>query len=97
MTFGNELFWPLESNDNHPSWPDLKTIDIEYIPSTPSGKWIFVDRSNRDEDDQYKSTDSDPQDEFPEYVRTVIEDRSGKPFREVSVPGLFNELYMAVG
>ncbi|KOS47800.1 hypothetical protein ACN38_g1277 [Penicillium nordicum] len=97
MTFGNELFWPLESNGNHPSWPDLKTIDIEYIPLTPSGKWLFVDRFDRDEDDQYESTDSDPHDEFPEYVRTVLEDRSGKPFREVSVPGLFNELYMAVG
>ncbi|KAJ6108259.1 hypothetical protein N7523_009582 [Penicillium sp. IBT 18751x] len=97
MTFGNELFWPPESNDNPPSWPDLKTISIDYIPTTPSGEWLFVDRSDRDEDDQYESMDSDPHDEFPEYVRTVLEDRSGKPFREVSVPGLFNELYMAVG
>ncbi|KAF3391574.1 hypothetical protein F1880_007488 [Penicillium rolfsii] len=97
MNFGNELFWPPESNDNHPSWPYLKSIDIEYIPSTPSGKWLFNDRSDRDEDDRYESTDSDPHDEFPEYVRTAVEDRSCKPFREVSVPGLFNELYMAVG
>ncbi|GLI72237.1 hypothetical protein PoHVEF18_000407 [Penicillium ochrochloron] len=97
MTFGNELFWPLKLNNSHPSWPGLKTIDIEYIPSTPFGKWLFVDRSDRDEDDRYESTDSDQHDEFPEYVRTVLEDRSSKLFREVSVPGLFNELYMAVG
>ncbi|KAJ5640367.1 uncharacterized protein N7484_008229 [Penicillium longicatenatum] len=97
MTFGNELFWPPESNDNSPSWPDLKTISIDYMPTTPSGKWLFVDRSDRDEDDQYESMDSDPHDEWPEYVRTPLEDRSSGPFREVSVPGLFNELYMAVG
>ncbi|KAJ5627783.1 hypothetical protein N7490_010011 [Penicillium lividum] len=97
MTIGNELFWQPGSSDKHRSWPNLKTVDLQYTPSTPSGKWIFVDRSDRDEYDHYESSDSDPHDEFPEYVRTVLEDRSGKPFREVSVSGLFNELYMAVG
>jgi hypothetical protein len=97
MTIGNELFWQPGSSEKRPSWTDLTTIDIQYTPSTPSGKWLFVDRSDRDEYDRYKSSDSDPHDEFPEYVRTVLEDRSGKPFREVSVPGLFNELYMAMG
>lgn len=97
LTFGNELFWPPESNDNRPSWPDLKTIDMGYAPSTPSGKWLFVDRSDRDEDDRYESTDSDLYDQWPEYVRTELEDRVDNPFREANVPGLFNELYMAVG
>lgn len=97
MTIGNELFWQPGSSDKRPSWPDLTTIDIQYTPSTPSGKWLFVDRSDRNEYDYYESSDSDPHNEFPEYVRTVLEDRSGKPFREVSVPGLFNSLYMAVG
>ncbi|KAJ5093631.1 hypothetical protein N7456_009492 [Penicillium angulare] len=95
MTFGNELFWPPESNDNPPSWPDLRTIRINYMPTTPSGGWLFVDRA--DPDYKYESTDSDPHDEWPEYVRTPLEDRSSGPFREVSVAGLFNELYMAVG
>ncbi|KAJ6017463.1 hypothetical protein N7451_000842 [Penicillium sp. IBT 35674x] len=97
MAIGNDLFWQPESSDKRPSWPDLTTIDIQYTPTTPSGKWLFVDRSDRDEYDYYESSDSDPHDEFPEYVRTVLEDRTGKHFREVSVPGLFNELYMAVG
>ncbi|KAJ5753098.1 hypothetical protein N7520_010015 [Penicillium odoratum] len=85
------------SLNKRPSWPDLKTVDIQSTPSTPSGKWLFVDRSDRDKYDHYESSDSDPHDEFPEYVRTVLEDRSGKPVREVSGPGLFNDLYMAVG
>ena len=97
MTIGNELFWQPGSSDKLPSWPDLTTIEIQYTPSTLFGKWLFIDRSDRDEYDHYESSDSDPHDEFPECVRTVLEDRSGKPFREVSVPSLFNELYMAVG
>lgn len=80
----------------HHGLPDLKTIDIEYIPLTLSRKWLFADHSDRDENDRHESTDSDAHDEFPEYVRTALKDRSSKLFREVSVPGLFNELYMAV-
>lgn len=64
---------------------------------TPSGKWLFTDRPDRDENDDFESADSDPDGDFPEYVRTPLEDRSGKYFREVGVSDLFNDLYMAVG
>ena len=97
-TIGTDLFWPLEtSKDQLPSWPNLSTINIRYTPVTPSGKWLFKDRPDRDENDHFESADSDPDGDFPEYVRTPLEDRSGKPFREVGVSDLFNDLYMAVG
>lgn len=96
---GSELFWPLspEAPDvKLPFWPHLVSFIVEFSPVTPSGEWMF-ERDPDEEDDKIFSEDSDLEGEWPEYVRTVREDRPGGYIRSKIVPGVFNELYVSAG
>ncbi|KAJ5637143.1 hypothetical protein N7490_007022 [Penicillium lividum] len=96
---GRELFWPLypEGKDvKLPFWPNLVSFSVEFTPVTPSGDWLF-ERDPNELDDKIDSDDSDPEGEYPDYVRTVPEDRPGGHIRSKTIPAFFNELYCSAG
>jgi hypothetical protein len=57
----------------------------------------MFERDPDEEDDKIFSEDSDLEAEWPEYVRSVREDRPGGYLRSKIVPGVFNELYASAG
>ncbi|KAJ5776962.1 hypothetical protein N7520_000208 [Penicillium odoratum] len=96
---GREVFWPLypEGKDvKLPFWPNLVSFSVNFVPITPSGDWLF-ERDPNELDNKIDSEDSDPEGEYPDYVRTVPEDRSGGYIRSKIIPAFFNELYSSAG
>lgn len=99
---GSEIFWLFAScestkslHSQPPYWPRITSFQVNYVPVTPSGQWLF----ERDPDAEV-DTPEEPQD----YRLYMSEDEVPPPedwrddrFRTKASPQLMNAFYVAAG
>jgi hypothetical protein len=97
---GKELFWPLnDDNAELPFWPHLIGVNVDYIPVTPCGKWMFEQQDDAEEPDYDSDSLDSHYDDMDDTDRDWVapEDRTCRLFRTKFVHELFNEYYLSAG
>jgi hypothetical protein len=83
VTVGRELFWPVNTKDEPPFWPNLTTFVLEYTMVTPSGKWLF-ERNPEDDEDEWRVSYSEDERRYmhmPDHLLPPTEDQFGRCFK----------------
>ncbi|KAJ5120888.1 uncharacterized protein N7515_010276 [Penicillium bovifimosum] len=81
---GKELFWPLnDDNPEPPFWPHLRSVELDSVPVTPCGKWMFEQFNGLWESDSDSShishldVDAEARRQADEYHFDTYHDMSG--------------------
>lgn len=99
LTVGKELFWPVNTKDELPFWPNLTTFYLEYTMVTPSGKWLF-ERNPEENEDEWQIDHSEDERQYmhmPSHLLPPVEDQFSEPFRTKVSSELINDFYMSAG
>ena len=99
IVISSEFFWPLSSDVapiDSPHWPHLTTVNILFMPVTPSGQWLF----ERDPAERVIDNDEDRRDlslHFDSERLPPREDWNTVDFRRKPNERLMNDFYLAIG
>ena len=99
IVISSEFFWLLGSDTapiDSPHWPYLTTLNILFMPVTPSGQWLF----ERDPAERVIDDDEDRRDlslHFDPERLPLREDWNGVDFRRKPNERLMNDFYLAIG